>query len=921
MSNHIFISYSKKDSQFAHKLADDLNAAGHKIWIDRSLQVGDDWEKTIEQELENAQEVIVILSKNSIASKWVQHEGSIAYGLKKTIFPVLLDTLPPDDLPLWSAKFQYHNFVGVNYQIAFDALNTILTPPNPIQDLLDQQVNAYKQTGALMSEAILGVIEESQDTLEFNEEAEKLIQASLEKRQQELSEREKHRQREIKQNKRVRQSVFWLAGLLAVVLFLLGFVFKQNRISKANNLASQALRANDNHQYQLAALLGLESKKIYETEEANNLLAQIPYFETPFGVVLQNFSHGVNSMAWSKDGQLAVSFRWHPSVVVWDSKSNQLHQLIYHEGVGVRSVAWSVDGQLASGGYDDTIIIWDLETNKPRQILQGHMESVSSVAWSVDGYLASGGADGSVIVWDLETGKPYQIMKEAHSVGGYWTTSGTSVAWSADGRLASGGFDDTVIIWDLETGQPEQILQGHGDNITSIAWSTDGQLASSAGGFGDEDNVIVWNLETGEPYQILRSPNSRIDSVAWSVDGLLASDGEGVTIWDIKAGEPDQIFQSPMGDITSIAWSTDGQLTSASVANATGSGPDSNSIVVVWDFETGNQNQLLESHRGPVQEVAVSVDGQLASSGSDGTVIIWNLESGQPSQVLRCHESGVVASVAWSLDGRLASGGHDGSIIVWNLETGEPLEVLPGHEWGVNSVAWSMDGQLASGGSDGSVIIWNLATGQPHQVMQGQDYTSISWSLDGQLVSGVNGEVVIWDLGTGKPYKILENSDMSIYSLAWSTVGKLASIGTKVAIWDLDTGRPHQILGGYGFSIVWLPDGRLVIGQKNGLIRIVPDRYLNPICEWVGRNLTEREWERYIEDLFYRRTCSNLPWPNLSFSNELAAYFRYTSFLNKNLFILVAIFVLSIPVLVSWGVFKFGKAIVLRIMRRKKKYS
>ena len=90
MKNRIFISYSKKDSEFAHKFADDLIAAGHKIWVDRSLQVGDEWEKTIEAALENAQEVIVILSKNAINSKWVQHEGSIAYGLKKTMCPVLL---------------------------------------------------------------------------------------------------------------------------------------------------------------------------------------------------------------------------------------------------------------------------------------------------------------------------------------------------------------------------------------------------------------------------------------------------------------------------------------------------------------------------------------------------------------------------------------------------------------------------------------------------------------------------------------------------------------------------------------------------------------------------------------------------------------------------------------------------------------
>ena len=49
MARHIFISYSKKDSEFALKLADDLVNTGHKVWIDRSLQVGEDWEETIEK--------------------------------------------------------------------------------------------------------------------------------------------------------------------------------------------------------------------------------------------------------------------------------------------------------------------------------------------------------------------------------------------------------------------------------------------------------------------------------------------------------------------------------------------------------------------------------------------------------------------------------------------------------------------------------------------------------------------------------------------------------------------------------------------------------------------------------------------------------------------------------------------------------
>lgn len=41
MTKQIFISYSKKDSTFSHKLADDLEAVGFKVWIDRSIGQGE----------------------------------------------------------------------------------------------------------------------------------------------------------------------------------------------------------------------------------------------------------------------------------------------------------------------------------------------------------------------------------------------------------------------------------------------------------------------------------------------------------------------------------------------------------------------------------------------------------------------------------------------------------------------------------------------------------------------------------------------------------------------------------------------------------------------------------------------------------------------------------------------------------------
>lgn len=178
MTKLIFISYSKKDNKFAIKLANDLEKAGHNIWIDRSIKVGEAWKQAIEEKLEEAEEVIVILSRNSIVSRWVQHEGSVAYGLKKKMYPVLIEDIPPDDVPIWVEQLQYHSFVGIDYDIAYKSLNSVLTPPSPYQTILDAQVAAYRQTGALMSEGLVNVITEARSSLIVSPEAEKLISIS-----------------------------------------------------------------------------------------------------------------------------------------------------------------------------------------------------------------------------------------------------------------------------------------------------------------------------------------------------------------------------------------------------------------------------------------------------------------------------------------------------------------------------------------------------------------------------------------------------------------------------------------------------------------------------------------------------------------------------------------------------------------------
>ncbi|HEX2621736.1 MAG TPA: TIR domain-containing protein, partial [Phototrophicaceae bacterium] len=86
----VFISYSRRDKNFAERLARDLSDAGLDVWIDfRQIHAGEMWQEEIFRGLQRAEMVIVILSPDAVASYWVKREVNTAREQGKLILPVM----------------------------------------------------------------------------------------------------------------------------------------------------------------------------------------------------------------------------------------------------------------------------------------------------------------------------------------------------------------------------------------------------------------------------------------------------------------------------------------------------------------------------------------------------------------------------------------------------------------------------------------------------------------------------------------------------------------------------------------------------------------------------------------------------------------------------------------------------------------
>jgi adenylate cyclase len=102
----VFLSYSREDAPAAKQLAECIGCAGHQVWWDRQIEGGSRFTAEIDRELKNADAVVVIWTKSSIESPWVQDEAAEGRDSGRLV-PILLGADKP---PLGFRQFQSIDF-------------------------------------------------------------------------------------------------------------------------------------------------------------------------------------------------------------------------------------------------------------------------------------------------------------------------------------------------------------------------------------------------------------------------------------------------------------------------------------------------------------------------------------------------------------------------------------------------------------------------------------------------------------------------------------------------------------------------------------------------------------------------------------------------------------------------------------------
>jgi len=118
----VFLSYSREDAAAAKQLAESIARAGHKVWWDHEIEGGSRFTAEIDRELKGADAVVVIWTKASVESAWVQDEAAEGRDNGRLV-PIILGTDKP---PLGFRQFQSIDFGDWNGDGDPPALDTLL---------------------------------------------------------------------------------------------------------------------------------------------------------------------------------------------------------------------------------------------------------------------------------------------------------------------------------------------------------------------------------------------------------------------------------------------------------------------------------------------------------------------------------------------------------------------------------------------------------------------------------------------------------------------------------------------------------------------------------------------------------------------------------------------------------------------------
>lgn len=399
-------------------------------------------------------------------------------------------------------------------------------------------------------------------------------------------------------------------------------------------------------------------------------------------------------------------------------------------------------------------------------------------------------------------------------------------------------------------------------SVSSLAFNEDGTVLATGGCVpaADDDKgctdskgqITLWNV-TDPTNPVLFSETRRwheglVKSIAFSPDGtLLASGGfdKRIVLWGVSDPTDPRIKGVPLlghsSFVNSLAFSLDGKTLVSAGDDRT---------LLIWDISNPNSADLFKTlsqgHSASISSIAFSPDGKkFASAGDDRVVILWDWDPEsrllQKDLELKGH-NGFVKSVAFNEDGTiLASAGFDNKVILWDTSTGEqigpPLNI---HTKAINAIAFG------SATKDG--------ISQPYLVSVSDDRTAIQWDLFSR--SPLSGSLNLANPSAWTSVSATDAFKVGSQTLSFEIDGQTVRL--------LSEGDEYLLLEDFDSVVkdLYFDSEHLITSDENDSViqwNINPGDWVQMACAAAKRNLDLSEWNQYLPNAAYEKTCAEYP--------------------------------------------------------------
>jgi WD40 repeat protein len=592
---------------------------------------------------------------------------------------------------------------------------------------------------------------------------------------------------------------------------------------------------------------------------------------------------------FSGDASLVAAGGYDGNIAVWDARTGQRSGAPLQVG---GAIVWPMfdptdnDRLYAVTDFGE-LTTWDRhDPAHPRQIRPPYDLGSSGVhkgdPWAItvspDGRLIAIGKllGGAVSVLDARTGTVIQVLP-----------GGAPGAFGGDGVTLPIGSADQITLYNAVTGQPETTFNSPGNQLLAPGNQLLARLSGDGRRIAVTQNVAdiaVYDVQSrkaiGEPLKL--HANGAIP-VGFLPDGRLVTTGNHEAgIWTIGQTLPPIARSLPApGDYDWPVFMPGGreivtrgrdhrmlQRHDASTGAALGpllggrvgpefaASPDGNLLVApakdgsgtaIWRYATGDRLGVLTGISYPAA-LAWSPTGRVVAAAAGPTVQLWDVTD--PSHPVRAAVVPNVRGLAptpiltFNRDGDLLaiSGADDNGVTMIDVNDRRILWSKVVTETNLSQTAFSPDGgTLAVDSGDsrkGLVTLYNARTGQPRASIATQSNGGVGYLHGGHWLVATGGVAQpgaqLYDTQTqqpiGVPFPIKnvvgDNGDGFGFPVAVNNLGTLFSDGESNApvLWDVD-----------------------------------PNHWQTIACTIAGRNLSHAEWNTYLPNRSYQRTCPQWP--------------------------------------------------------------